>query len=224
MSKGTPFFDWICAPQLSEIELTCADDHWDSDTMLRFLQRSNCVITSLRLNRTSSPVASSFLKLLPDVEVLTLERVGVNRDLAHALIFDEAKPSWIAPKLKVMVLLDVVLRKKACNVFVDMIQSRLRVPPREEGRGCELEFFRIQRAFRSREPMQDPLVTSMRWRLSPEEVVLFTWQEGDTIVTDAWSPRGGSSRSAHFRRYGRYVGTVKSVLTHNPQFPWWAMG
>lgn len=189
MSNGAPFFDWICAPKLSEIELTCADDHWDSDTMRRFLRRSKCVITYLRLNRTSSAVASSFLELVPDVEVLTLERVGVKKDFAQALLFDKSKPSWMAPKLKVMVLLDTTPRKKACNAFVDMIQSRLQIPLREEGKGCRLDFFRTKSTLRSNKSPPDPLVSSLQWRLSSEDVILFTHQEEDTTVTDMWSPR-----------------------------------
>ncbi len=207
LSNGTPFFEGTCAPQLSDIELTCTEKHWDPEIMLRFLRRSNCSITSLRLNATSSAMASSFLNLVSDVEVVTLDGVPIDEDLVRALTFDVSKSSWVAPKLKVMVLLGTTnLKEEVYSAFADMIRSRLQVLPQEK-RGSKLDFLRIKEFDESSEQVKEPLVSNiLRQRLSPESVVLFT-REDAAIVTDVWSPSVANSWDTHPLEHGRHDGS-----------------
>lgn len=137
------FFDSIYAPQLSELDIHCWK--WDPDTIQDFLCRSRCSIKSLKLHMvTDSRAPSLLLSSLLDLEVVMLDEVVICKEFVEKLKFDEAKSSWLAPKLKKLILADVYCDKKLQDEVAQMIQSRLRVPLVGEGRGSRLECLEIQ--------------------------------------------------------------------------------
>lgn len=177
LSNGIAFFDSICAPQLTEMEFNCMDEDWDPDAIRSFLRRSMCVITSLKLNMTSPYVTTSFLALFPDVESVTLSSLFIEGEIARDLTFDDHGGTFLVPKLKSMVLLDITLGRECHGAFVDMVRSRFRAPPNEEGKGSKLESLRIETSFwRSGSVQELEVYDVLQKGLSAEEMMSVTNQ------------------------------------------------
>lgn len=185
MFNNTLFFDSIDAPRLCDIEFQCEDEKWDPDAIQRFLRRSKCTITALKLNMTSSYLASSFLSILPDIEILTMYSVTVDEELIRTLTYDESMPSWVGTSIKRIVMVDLPFREELCEAFIAMVQSRLRIPQNiglnGQKRGRKLDSLcLVASVYPGSDASQLGSVRAynlLQDRLSPEEMVLVTFKE-----------------------------------------------
>ncbi|KAF9449137.1 hypothetical protein P691DRAFT_577663 [Macrolepiota fuliginosa MF-IS2] len=185
MFNSTLLFDSLVAPRLSEIEFQCDDGSWNPGAVGNFLRRSKCKVTSLKLNSTSPHIAAAFIRMLPDVEVVTLHAVTSDTDLMHALTYDEAAPfNCVCLKIREIVLHNISFKEECREDFVLMVQSRLRIP--EDGKLLRIPPRKLDslRIMISVYPGTDKSLTEslrayklLRERLSPGEMASVMYEE-----------------------------------------------
>lgn len=70
-----------------------------------------------------------------------LDEVVICKELIEKLKFGGAKSSWLAPKLKKLILAGVYCDKELQDEVAQTIQSRLRVPLEGDGAGIQARVF-----------------------------------------------------------------------------------
>jgi hypothetical protein len=141
MVDGSPFFENLIAPNLFEIDFRCDDEGCQQvqDSMRRFLRHSRCSVTHVQLDISSSTILASFLGMFPDAEQVTLLQAPGDVKLMRALTLDQSSPTTaLCPKMKQLVLANMLTEDESHNALVEMAHSRLRCTSdlsEREGRG-----------------------------------------------------------------------------------------
>ncbi|KAJ3570302.1 hypothetical protein NP233_g4490 [Leucocoprinus birnbaumii] len=156
MKDYSLFFNHISAPLLTHFTLECSlharHGHWNA--IRRFLQRSICSITHVKLASNFSEHLEPYLDLFPDCEQLELATISADSRLRGFGIFKEltiyketSVMARVCPKLQRLVLhkMEIEEKEEAYSAFVKMVKSRLRGCGGLCGRGAavKLEFLQI---------------------------------------------------------------------------------